>query len=209
MTSGRRVAILGGSFNPIHVGHLIMAENTLVDLGLDTVIFAPVGDPPHKDSDGLAPADDRLAMVNLAIADRPGFESSTIDLDAVGPSYTWSLLERFLEREPSAQVWFLMGGDSILDFGGWARPERILELARLAAVERPGFNLDLRGTSQLPELPYRVDVIEAPLCDVSSTDIRERLEANRSIRYLVPDNVRDYITEHGLYPSAGHAGRKS
>lgn len=202
MTSGRRVAIFGGSFNPVHVGHLIMAENTLVDLDLDAVIFAPAGDPPHKDSQGLARAEDRMAMVDLAIAGRPGFQSSAIDLEGDGPSYTWRLLERFLEREPGTQLWFLMGGDSILDFSGWARPERIMELARLAAVERPGFNLDLRGTSQLPELPYRVDVIEAPLCDVSSTDIRERLDANRSIRYLVPDDVRGYIAERGLYRSS-------
>ena len=203
MTSGRRIAIFGGSFNPIHIGHLIMAENALTDLALDAVIFAPAGDPPHKPQNGLAPAADRLAMVELAIAGRPGFESSTIDLDQAKPSYTWDLLERLSELEPSAQIWFLMGGDSVRDFGTWSRPERILELARLAVVERPGFGLDLGGTAQLPELPYRADVIEAPLCDVSSTDIRERLRSDRSIRYLVADAVRHYIDQHAVFVQAG------
>ncbi len=201
MTDGRRIAIFGGSFNPIHIGHLIMAENALTDLALDAVIFAPAGDPPHKSREGLAPAADRLAMVELAIADRPGFESSTIDLDQETPSYTWHLLERVSAQEPSAQVWFLMGGDSVRDFGTWSRPERILELARLAVVERPGFAMDLGSTTQLPELPYRADVIEAPLCDVSSTDIRRRLAAGRSVRYLVPDAVRRHIDLRDLYGS--------
>src|SRR5690349_3995169 len=111
MTGGRRIAIFGGSFNPIHIGHLIMAENALVDLDLDAVIFAPAGDPPHKHQNGLAPAADRLAMVELAISGRAGFESSDIDLALERPSYTWDLLERFSAIEPSAQVWFLMGGD--------------------------------------------------------------------------------------------------
>ena len=199
MTGGRRIAIFGGSFNPVHVGHLIMAENTLVDLSLDAVVFAPAGDPPHKSQNGLAPAEARLAMVERAIAHRPGFEASAIDLEAPGPSFTWSLLERVLDREPSANLWFLVGGDSINDFHGWARPERILELARLAVVERPGFTLEISASSQLPELPYRVDIIEAPLCDVSSTDIRERLQQGRSIRYLVPEPVRELIGERGLY----------
>jgi nicotinate-nucleotide adenylyltransferase len=199
MTSHHRVAVLGGSFNPIHVGHLIMAENALVDLDLDAVVFAPAGDPPHKDTDGLLAAHERLAMVRLATEDRPGFRVSTMDLESAGPSYTWRLLERMLESEPGIQLWFLMGGDSVRDFPTWRRPERILELARLAVVERPGYLLDLGGSPEVPELPYRTDVIEAPLCDVSSTDIRNRINASRSIRYLVPEAVRSYIERQGLF----------
>lgn len=199
MTTHRRIAVLGGSFNPIHVGHLIMAENALVDLALDDVIFAPVGDPPHKDRNGLLNAEDRLEMVRLATENRPGFGVSTMDLETTGPSYTWRLLERMLDSHPAAQLWFLMGGDSMRDFHTWRRPERILELARLAVVERPGYLLDLGGSHQVPELPYRADVIEAPLCDVSSTDIRHRINSSRSIRYLVPETVRSYIEQHGLF----------
>jgi nicotinate-nucleotide adenylyltransferase len=199
MTNHRRVAVLGGSFNPIHVGHMIMAENALVDLDLDEVIFAPAGDPPHKDTRGLLAADDRLAMVKLATENRPGFRVSTMDMESSGPSFTWRLLERMLERESATQFWFLMGGDSVRDFPTWRRPERILELARLAVVERPGFLLDLGGSRQVPELPYRADVIEAPLCDVSSTDIRNRITSGRSIRYLVPESVRSYIEERSLF----------
>jgi nicotinate-nucleotide adenylyltransferase len=199
MTLHRRIAVLGGSFNPIHAGHLIMAENALVDLALDAVVFAPAGDPPHKDGNGLASADDRLAMVRLATENRPGFDVSTMDLDADEPSYTWRLLERMVACEPTTDFWFLMGGDSVHDFPTWRRPERILELARLAVVERPGYLLDLGGSRQVPELFYRTDVIEAPLCDISATDIRQRIASRRSVRYLVPDPVREYIEQHGLF----------
>ena len=199
MTLHRRIAVLGGSFNPIHAGHLIMAENALVDLALDAVVFAPAGDPPHKDGNGLASADDRLAMVRLATENRPGFDVSTMDLDVDEPSYTWRLLERMVASEPTTDFWFLMGGDSVHDFPTWRRPERILELARLAVVERPGYLLDLGGSRQVPELPYRTDVIEAPLCDISATDIRQRIASRRSVRYLVPDPVREYIEQHGLF----------
>lgn len=195
----RRIAIFGGSFNPIHIGHLIMAENALTDLDLDEVVFAPAGDPPHKSTTGLAPAADRFAMVEAAIAGRSGFRASRLDLDDAGPSYTWRLLERFAEEEPGSTLWFLMGGDSVRDFTTWQRPDRIMELARLAVVERPGYEITLGSTPLLPELPFRADRIEAPLCDVSSTDIRERIRAQRSIRFLVPESVRTYIEGHAPF----------
>ena len=190
------MAIFGGSFNPIHIGHLIMAENALTDLKLDEVIFSPAGDPPHKSATGLAPAADRFAMVAAAITGRAGFSASRIDLEGHGPSYTWRLLERFAEEDPGNRLWFLMGGDSLQDFPSWQRPDRILELARLAVVERPGYEMTFGSTSLLPDLSCRADRIEAPLCDVSSTDIRERIQMERSIRFLVPESVRDYIEDN-------------
>lgn len=197
--TNRRIAVFGGSFNPIHTGHLIMAENTLTDLALDEVLFAPAGDPPHKPAAGLAAGADRLAMISAAIADRPGFRASRIDLDGEGPSYTWRLLERVRHCHPDADIWFLLGGDSIREFPTWARPDRILELARLAVVERPGFEHAIDSSPPTPALADRADRIEAPLCDVSSTDIRQRVRDSRSIRYLVPGKVREYIDENKIY----------
>jgi nicotinate-nucleotide adenylyltransferase len=181
------------------MGHMIMAENALEDLRLDEVLFTPAGRPPHKDSDEPVPAFHRLAMVNAAIADRPGFASTRIDVDHGELSYTWRLLERIGEQQPGAELWFIVGGDSLHDFAKWARPERVLELARLAVMERPGFPVDERVLDSVPGMRERVDLIRTPLCDVSSTDVRERIEAGRSIRYLVPDAVRTYIEKHRLY----------
>lgn len=194
-----RIGILGGTFNPIHFGHLLMAENALEHLGLDLVVFAPAGDPPHKPGNGIADSETRLSLVDLAIADRPGFESSRIDLDVSGPSYTWDLLERCRLHWPGADFHFIMGGDSLVDFPTWARPERILELARLAVVPRPGIDQATRPDAGIAGLDDRVDVIDAPLSPISSSDIRDRVAAGRSIRYLLPEPVRAAIINLGLY----------
>jgi len=193
-----RVGILGGSFDPIHFGHLIMAENACDQLGLDAVVFAPAGSPPHKPDQQLAPGLDRLAMIRAAIEERDEFTISTIDMDRDGPSYTWKLLERYTGDHPEAVVHFVMGGDSLQDFATWSRPERVLELARIAVIERPGF---VSNVPDVPGLKERIDVIETPLCDVSSTDIRQRVATGKSIRYLVPEAVREYIAARGLYRS--------
>ncbi len=195
----QRIGILGGTFDPIHFGHLLMAENAMEQLGLDLVLFAPAGDPPHKPGNGIVDGETRLSLVELAISDRPGFEASHIDLDADGPSYTWNLLERCHRRWPLAALHFVLGGDSLVDFPTWARPERILELARLAVVPRPGVDSANHRVTGIAGLAERVDVIDAPLSPLSSTDIRERVAAGRSIRYLVPEPVRAAIHELGLY----------
>jgi nicotinate-nucleotide adenylyltransferase len=199
MSGRRRIGVLGGTFNPIHVGHLIMAENALDQLGLDEVLFTPAGDPPHKPAAGIIDARQRAHLVRLAIAGRPGFECSTIDLEHQGPSYTWQLLERLLVSMPGANLHFIVGGDSLRDFGSWARPDRILELARIAAVERPGFPLDDAILEAVPRLRAQLDLVEAPLMSISATEIRERVRRGRSIRYLVPEPVRIAIGEHGLF----------
>ncbi len=200
MTSqGKRLGILGGTFSPIHVGHMIMAENALGDLNLDEVVFMPAGRPPHKESETSISIPHRLAMVEAAIADRPGFTCGRLDIDHGELSYTWRLLERFGEWHAGADLWFIVGGDSLQDFAKWARPDRVLELARLAVIERPGFAVDEQVLDALPGMRDRVDIVRAPLCDVSSTDLRERVESGRSIRYLVPEPVRVYIEANHLY----------
>lgn len=198
MTSGRRIGILGGTFDPIHHGHLIMAENAAEDLGLSSVLFAPAGTPPHKQNDAVTPTSMRLSMVELAIADRDGFELSRIDIDDVEVSYTWMLLDRLRRAHPDDELWFILGGDSLHDFPRWENPNRILDVSRLAVIDRPGY-----GKAEDASLPdfvtHRLDRVEAPLCDVSSTDIRERVNVGRSIRYLVPEPVRQYILQQDLY----------
>lgn len=199
MTGKKRIGLLGGSFNPIHIGHLIMAENAMEQLGLDLVHFAPAGNPPHKTGQRLAPIADRIAMIHLAIADRPMFECSPIDSDHGEPSYTWRLLERLHEQEPDAGIAFIMGGDSLRDFRSWSRPERILELAELAVVERPGVSIPDDMLELPPVRRNRVHFVETPMCSISSTEIRARVKASNTIRYLVPEDVRRYIESNGLY----------
>ncbi len=189
-----RIGLLGGSFNPIHQGHLIMAEHAREQLVLDRVLLAPAGNPPHKVGLHLAPTADRLEMVRLAIEGNDGLACSKLDADETEPSFTWKLLERLRDDQPEARLWFLMGGDSLADFPGWSRPERILELARLAVIERPGFEADLDAFYS-----NSVDSVETPLCAISSSDIRDRVREQTSIRYLVPDAVRRHIERRGLY----------
>ncbi len=175
-----------------------MAENAQEQLDLEEVIFAPAGDPPHKSPDSIVDAADRLRMVELAIDGQPGFSTSRIDMEHPGPSYTWKLLERLQDRT-AADLWFIVGSDSLADFATWARPDRILELARIAVIERPGYPLAEPTDPTVPGLNERLDRVETPMCSVSASELRHRIETGRSIRYLVPDAVRDYICQRGLY----------
>ena len=199
MNAGQSVGILGGSFDPVHYGHLIMAEHAMDQLDLDSIIFAPAGAPPHKPGEVEASAEDRFAMVRAAVSSRPGFVCSTMDMEPGEPSYTWKLLERAHWEYNGANLTFIMGGDSLKDFGGWARPDRILELARIAVVARPGAEVTSTDISAVAGLDDRIDWVETPMCDISSTDLRTRIAAGRSIRYLVPDTVHDYIASRSLY----------
>jgi nicotinate-nucleotide adenylyltransferase len=176
-----------------------MAENALQQLALDSVVFAPAGNPPHKSDLRLTATEDRIAMIQLAIENNPGFVCSRIDSERPGPAFTWQLLERFQAEQPQAEIVFLMGGDSLRELGKWARPERIIELARIATVERPNYPIGEQDLSVVPGLSERLHIIETPMCEVSSTEIRERVETGQSIRYLVPEPVRQYIDDHALY----------
>lgn len=201
MTSPTRVGLFGGSFDPIHLGHLIMAEHARAQLNLDQVLFAPAGSPPHKAGHYLAPIPDRLEMVRRAIAGNEAFACTDLDIDHTQPSFTWRLLERLRDRHPATHLWFIMGGDSLAEFHSWARPERILELARLAVVERPGFDMANALLASPQALRDAVDHVGAPLCAISSTEIRDRVLAGTTVRYLVPEPVRLYIADQGLYRS--------
>ena len=197
-----RIGLLGGTFDPIHFGHLILAETARDTLRLDKVYFVPAADPPHKLGGVVARAEDRITMLQMAIEDNDAFTISLIDVERKGPDYTADMLEIARERllEPGDDLWFLMGLDSMIDFPNWHEPERIRQLARLAAATRPGFDIDWTPLEKaLPGISHEVTLLPMPGVDISSNNIRRRILHGSSIRYLVPECVRQFILETGLY----------
>ena len=194
------IGLLGGTFDPIHYGHLIIAEATRDQLGLDRIEFLPANDPPHKPDAAVSPARDRIAMVNAAIEGIAYFAINCIEMERIGPSFTVDTLERLTERRRADQFFFIIGGDSMRDFPTWRSPARIIELTSLAVIDRPGAAYDLETLeSMLPGLSARTAFIEAPLIDISATTLRRRCAEGRSIRFQTPDPVIDYITSNALY----------
>lgn len=195
------IGVIGGTFDPIHIGHLIIAEEARVQLGLERVIFIPAGLPPHKLDWEISQAEHRLAMVELAIASNPRFSISRIDIERSGPCYTVDTIE-LLQKElgPGEEVHFIIGSDSLSEILTWHEPERLINLCYLAVVKRPGYEVDLEELEELlPGISSRVRFIDAPLVGVSSTDIRRRVREGLSIKYQVPEKVEEYIYKHGLY----------
>ena len=197
----RRLGILGGTFDPIHHGHLLAAEEARHQLALDRILFVPAGIPPHKPARPISSADHRVRMVELAIAGKSHFALSRVDVDRPDPSYTVDTLE-LLRAEWGAgpRFFFIEGADSLSDIACWYRPRRLIELCELAVVARPGFEIDLALLEiQLPGLTDRLHWVNMPLLEISSSDLRARVRAGRSISYLVPRDVEAYIRQHGLY----------
>ena len=197
-----KIGILGGTFDPIHLGHLIIAEEAMASLGLDRVLFVPAGDPWMKADTAITPRQHRLAMVLAAVGDNPKFKVSPSELERFGPSYTVETLEEFQEDYGlQTELFFIIGADALKDFGKWHKPERLLELCTLAVVGRPSQeSLDLSALEAvLPGIGKRVVMVDDVAMGVSATDIRGRVAEGRSIRYLVPPAVEAYIQEHGLY----------
>jgi len=196
------LGILGGTFDPIHVGHLLIAETARSALNLDRVLFVPAADPPHKQAFHKTPAAHRCRMVALAIGDNPGFELSTVDLDRPGPHYSVDTVRLLRQKFGLAadDCAFILGSDSLADLPAWHQPEALIQLCRLAAMHRPGFEPDVVGLERaLPGLAARLDFVPSPLISLSASHIRATVAAGRSIRYQVPDVVIAYITQHGLY----------
>lgn len=197
-----RLGILGGTFDPPHYGHLVVAQEAFVSLGLERVLFTPAGRPPHKLGVPVSPLEHRVRMVELAIADDPRFSLSRADLRAERPSYTLELLGRLrAECPPDAELFFLVGMDSLADLPTWHRPEEVLQACVLVAVHRPGYpEVDPRALGPaVARLADRVCVLRAPGVDVSSTDLRRRAAEGRPLRYLTPDPIVAYVAEQGLY----------
>ncbi len=210
LTSERRIGILGGTFDPVHYGHLVIAEEVRAVLELDEMVFVPAGQPPHKQGEAITPARHRLAMLELAIASNPAFTISLVDMDRPGPSYTVDMLRLLHERwiEPVA-IYFVIGWDSLEEFPTWYDPAGILEqLTYLVAVHRPGYqNIpEYREwlEKQVPGIGQRLLPIAAPQLAISATDLRRRVAEGRPIKYQTPEAVERYIYQHGLYQQRNH-----
>ena len=205
---GSRIAIFGGTFNPVHVGHLIAAQDAHEIMGIDRTIWVPVAEPPHKPSPDLAPGDDRLRMVNLAVAGDPRFEISDMELRRAGPSYSIDTVRECLRRLPDAEICFLIGSDSLADLHTWREIRALLDLCRFVTVARPGFDAAGINPERL-RLPRETcaallaNVVEVHPVAVSSSEVRARVARGLPIRYLVPDPVVSWIRERGLYRGEG------
>jgi len=198
----RRIGVLGGTFDPVHNGHLHIANELRAALGLERVVWVPAGRPPHKAGQIVSSDSDRLAMLRLALASSPGDEISLIDIDRAGPSFTADTLEILSEQLAPASLVFLMGEDSLRDLPNWHDPERILSVAELAVAGRPGVEADLSAVSlAVPGSRGRVHLVPTDEIQVSSSDIRKRVREDRPIRGLVPPGVEAYILDRGLYKS--------
>jgi len=198
-----RVGVLGGTFDPVHVGHLIIAQEVAYRLQLAEVLFVPARVSPFKRDADAAPAEDRAAMLELALADEPRFRLSRVDLDRPAPSYTVDTLRVLHARlGPSVELCFVLGADALATFAEWRAPEEILCMARLACVTRPGTPLNLDAVrASLPAIAGRVDLVEGISVGISSTDIRRRVADGAPIRFHVPAPVERYIRLRGLYRS--------
>jgi nicotinate-nucleotide adenylyltransferase len=196
--------VFGGTFDPIHHAHLAVAEAALDDLGLADVTFIPAGQPPHKADRVISPAADRLAMVEAAIADNPGFRVSSIEVERDGPSYTVDTLAA-LAGAGIERLALIVSMDSFLGLPTWHEPERVLELATLVVAPREGVDdapEDFLAT-HLPGVSASVVRLDGPHLRLSASEVRARAAAGRSVRYLVPDAVAAYIGDHALYRSFG------
>jgi len=199
------IGVLGGTFDPIHNGHILIAEEIRAQLKVDEVIFVPAGQPRLRLSDPVATAEDRVQMVRLAIAGTLYFSISTIEVERAGPSYTVDTISELRgQLSTGDELFFILGWDSLAEIPHWKEPQRMIEMCRLVAVPRPGYtppDIEALETA-VSGLSQNVVLMDRPLIDISATDIRERVEQGFAISHLVPEPVDRYIREHGLYAPA-------
>lgn len=195
-----RLGLLGGTFNPPHIAHLVCAQEARTQLGLDRVVLMPAGQPPHKAVEADPGGEARLELCRLAIGGDAGLEVSRLELDRPGRSYTVDTLRTLHERSPQDDITFIVGGDMARSLPGWREPEAVLSLATLAVAERADDDREAIAAALAPLAGAdRVRFFEMPRMDVSSSLVRERVAAGQPIRHLVPDAVADAIAEHGWY----------
>lgn len=185
------IGLFGGSFDPVHHGHLIVAQVAAERLDLESLRFLPAREQPFKRGRHRASPEHRATMLSLAVSNAPGFAVERIELDRAGPSYTVHTLEELHRREPQSEFLLLLGADAATELPAWHEAGRIPELARVAVFARPG--------SKVPTSPLISEVIEVPAIDISATEVRRRIFQGRSVRYWVPDAVAEYIARHRLY----------
>ncbi len=199
--ASERIGVFGGTFDPIHVGHLIAAEEARVACGLSHVVFLPAASPPHKQGRRVSAAAHRLTMTELAIASNGRFSCSAMEMERPGPSYTVDTLAQLRALWGDAvDIVFIVGLDSLRDLPTWREPGRIIELARLAVVDREPFAVDMAVLEQkVPGVTRRVEFVPIPIIAISASDLRERVRTGCSIRYQVPEAVEGYIYAQALY----------
>jgi len=188
----RRIGVMGGTFDPIHHGHLVAASEVAKNFGLDEVVFVPTGQPWQKR--GVSPSEHRYLMTVIATASNPTFTVSRVDIDRDGPTYTVDTLRDLRVAMPDAELFFISGADAVEQILGWKDVEELWGLAHFIAVSRPGHELSLSGLSG-----EHVSLLEVPALAISSTDCRSRVARGYPVWYLVPDGVVQYIAKHGLY----------
>jgi nicotinate-nucleotide adenylyltransferase len=195
-----KLGLLGGTFNPPHLAHLVCAQEAWEQLGLDRVVFLPVNTPPHKEAEHDPGADHRVELCRRAVGDDERFSVSRIEADVPGRSYTVDTLRRLHESSPGDELTFIMGGDMAYSLPAWQEPETVLSLATLGVAERSGIaREDIRERCSTLAGADRIRFFDMPRLDISSSNIRRRVSEGRPIRYLVPDAVADYISTEGLY----------
>ena len=199
-----KLGILGGTFNPVHLGHLILAQDALERFELDQVLFIPCAQPPHKAAVRLADGAQRLALLHRAVAGDPRFAVSAMELERGAPSYSVDTVRQLRAEQPARRLVFILGADSLLELHQWRAIGELLELCEFVTMLRPGFPVEFLGGERLhlpAPWPERLlcNLFTGHAVDISSTDIRQRLADHRSIRYLVPDAVECYIRENKLY----------
>jgi nicotinate-nucleotide adenylyltransferase len=189
---------MGGTFDPIHYGHLVTAEEALVQFTLDEVVFVPTGQPWMKEGRQVSPPEDRYLMTVIATASNPRFRVSRIEVDRDGPTYTVDTLRGLAAENPDAELYFITGADAMFEIFEWKDPDEVLALAHFIAATRPGFDLR-RFEARESARRLHLSVMNIPALAISSTDVRERAREGRPIRYLVPEGVKSYIEKAGLY----------
>jgi len=194
-----RLGILGGTFDPVHYGHLVLAEEAREQLELERVLFVPAGQPWRKAGRPVSPASHRLAMLRLAIEDNPAFEVAELELVRPGPSYSAETLAQVQKENPAGELYFIVGLDAWEDMPNWHEPERIVELATVVLAGRATLAGTPTPEREITGLRENVHLLENRSIEISGTDIRQRVARGRSIRYLVPEAVRSYIADNGLY----------
>jgi nicotinate-nucleotide adenylyltransferase len=198
-----RLGIYGGSFDPVHYGHLLLAESAREQLQLQKVLFIPAAQAPHKQQQTAAPAAARVEMLELAIGGQRAFEVSPLEIERGGISYTVDTLEKVNKEEPAAEIFLLLGADSLVDLPGWKSPQEICRLATLAVVGRPGIEVDftplvaVADAERLEE--FAACRVRMPQLEIKSRDLRARVGRGGSIRYQTPRSVEKYIEAAGLY----------
>lgn len=205
MIRGARLGIMGGTFDPIHYGHLVTAEEALVQFNLDRVIFMPTGRPAAKSNDYVSEPEHRYLMTVLATAANPDFDVSRLEIDRPGLTFTVETLQALRdEHGPSAELFFITGADAVWEIVSWKEADKVAGLATFIAATRPGYDLEgARALHERQATGFRIEYIEVPALAISSTDLRRRVAQRHPIRYLAPEPVVSYIQKHGLYREVG------